>query len=197
MSGPRKGFPCRCIFRFADSPSLSQSGFQQLLRPGRLQGSLYVYAIVVGATPERMREVAAQHPFEVLQQDTQAHIVRQGKTVGYALFERQEGLDMGALTSVDAPCLIMMREDSDQIVMSLCDPDLRLMKDPVPDAGYIRGEMWYYESEMQTIMARLRGQWDLCDTQEKVRVVSFEENETVLAFDCVDGLTIDVQLGRV
>ena len=157
----------------------------------------YVYAIVVDATADRMREIAGQYPFEILQQNAQGHIVRHGETVGYVFFIKQDGLDIGALKSVDAPCLIMMREESDHIAMSLCDPDLRLMEEPVPDAGYIRGEMWLYESEMQTVNVHLGGKWDLSGAQDNVRVISHEGDETVLAFDCVDGLTRDVQLRRV
>ena len=143
-----------------------------------------------------MRAIAAQQPFEVLQQYAQAHIVRLDRTTGYALFEAQDKLDMGVLMGLDAPCLVLITEDKNRIVRSLCDPDLRLMEDPVPDAGHIRGKMWFNESVMKTVNVRLKGAWQLAKSYDDVRLVAGADGETALAFDCVDGLTREVELRK-
>ena len=42
-------------------------------------------------------------------------------------FENTDALSAGVVKSVSAPCLIMEKADSDNIRLSFCDPDLRVV----------------------------------------------------------------------
>jgi len=102
-------------------------------------GAGYAYAIRPDTTGQAMERYAAAPDFEVLRRDDTAHIVRfPGRgIVGYALFGAAEGLAFDALSSSNAPCLVMTRpvpnrygprRDGDRLILAVCDPDLRLGK---------------------------------------------------------------------
>ncbi|MFF0729942.1 chondroitinase family polysaccharide lyase [Streptomyces sp. NPDC004134] len=102
----------------------------------------YEYAMVVGATPESMAAFTAAMadpaaaPYRVLRADARAHIVTDRATgiTGYAVFEAVHDLGDPLVRAIDTPAMLLAREDgADALVLSVCDPDLRLYRGRDPD----------------------------------------------------------------
>ena len=87
----------------------------------------YQYAILVKGNNEEQEIFKKNSNYQVLQQDSNAHIVEDeiSKTRGYALFESGDVKDK-YLKSIDAPSLILIKPNDNSLELSFVDPDLRL-----------------------------------------------------------------------
>jgi chondroitin-sulfate-ABC endolyase/exolyase len=162
----------------------------------------YEYMLVVRATPDTMQNLSVRPPYQVIQCDQNAHIIRHAATGlwGCVLFDEQELAahtsdgDTLPVRSVDRACLVMAETaDGGQLHLSVADPDLNLV-DGV--------------NEARTMQITLRGQWRLIETRatvcawelegaaDKAKIVSADANETVLEIICEHGASYDLNLAR-
>ena len=87
----------------------------------------YQYAILVKGNKEEQEIFKKNSNYQVLQQDSNAHIVEDeiSKMRGYALFESGDVKDK-YLKSIDTPSLILIKPNDNSLELSFVDPDLRL-----------------------------------------------------------------------
>jgi len=166
-------------------------------------GADYEYMLVVRATPETMRKLAAEPPYHVLQRDDSAHIVwdAAGRRWGCVFFLPQENTSHTVaketlpIKAVDRPCLAMAHSaGEEQLDLSAADPDLNLedqASKPRPLRITLRGK-WRLVEAKGTVCV-----WPLPDTKEKVRIVSASAAETVVEIVCQHGASYDLKLGRL
>ena len=140
------------------------------------QDAGYEYAVVMSATPERMAAMAAgELPWEVLQRDAAAHIVRDRESGLLALALLQPGEVAGDLpvASVDRRCLLMFEPEGDGWWLSVSDADLNLNEEHV--------------SVPQELRVTLRGSWRLADASEGMTIAEQANGMTTISVMCHDG----------
>lgn len=92
-------------------------------------GDKYIYYMVLNAGNNdisRYRDEATS-PIVILRQDKSAHIIRE-KTrniICYAVFDSEIPVNTGHVKTVNAPVIILLKEDEDSIDLSVCEPDMR------------------------------------------------------------------------
>jgi hypothetical protein len=161
-------------------------------------GAAYHYALLVQTPPGRVRAFAPASEYEVWQQDEQAHIVRHRslKATGYALFDVAARPTQGAIMAADLPSLVMTREvDNDGLWLSVADPDFGHAWDiqsPHHNSTVIANQ----PSESRTLRVTVRGKWRLDQSYDLAEIVDEGEDQTVVAFMCQDGKTVEVKLIR-
>lgn len=156
-------------------------------------GEGYEYVILVQSSPEQVEAYARKPSYKVLQKDNRAHIVEHSQydTTGYAIFDPQLDISHGYVRKVSVPSMVMVNRQKGKIVVSVADPDLRLPK--TPDMR-MDEETALIGSVMQTMEVELEGEWKLTKPSDLARVVAYEGNRTKLAFDAIDGRTMEVDL---
>ncbi len=96
----------------------------------------YAYAIAPNTTAQDMAafatdmQTSATRVFDILQQDTAAHIIRENASgvIGFSLFLPNEELSSNdILKSNDIPCVAIMQIKEDTLRISLVNPDLNLV----------------------------------------------------------------------
>jgi chondroitin-sulfate-ABC endolyase/exolyase len=162
----------------------------------------YEYMLVVRATPEAMRQVAAAPPYRVLQRDQAAHIVWDtiGRRWGCVLFAAQElaahavGDERLPIKAADRPCLVMAEAMPDgRLALSVADPDLNLVdgvSQPRALRVTVRGT-WRVLAAKGVLCA-----WELPAATDDVRVVSASPAETVIEIICRHDASYDIRLSH-
>ncbi len=108
------------------------------------KGAEYQYAIGINGADEL--------PYEVLQKDNAAHIIKIKDTYFYAIFEPEKFKGCGSLEKVDHPILLM--ETNGKI--SICEPDLGYYdQDPSQYKNGERIEVSIYSREWNTTPAKV------------------------------------------
>ncbi|CAM5305854.1 chondroitin sulfate ABC exolyase [Streptomyces spiroverticillatus] len=179
------------------------------------RGASYHYATVVGATPESMAAFAAdmadagRAPYTVVRHDDTAHVVRDRATgiTGYAVFDATRALtDSTVVRAVDTPSMLLVRtETSGALVLSVCDPDLRLYagrdRAQYDSKGEYHGHWspfsrpWLAEpSAPHTLHVTLVGRWraaagEKCTTR-------IQGGTTLVAVRTVDGKPVQCRLTK-
>ena len=88
----------------------------------------YEYAVLVQPDGAAIEAFDPKQAYSVVRKSTSAHIVhdRATNSTGYAVFDSNEALpESTPLASVSRPCLVMIEEHADHVLLSVCDPDLR------------------------------------------------------------------------
>lgn len=162
----------------------------------------YEYMLVVRATPEAMRGLAAEPPYKVVQRGPAAHIVwhPRGRRWSCVFFVAQGvtphtvAAETLQVRAVDRPCLIMTEPAPDgRLDLSVADPDLNL-EEGVSQARPLRVSLrgaWRLLEATGTVCA-----WPLPDANENVRVLSTSATETVLEIPCQHGASYGLRLAR-
>lgn len=171
----------------------------------------YEYAVFPETTPERMKRMAddMKRPstawYEVIRKDSNLHAVadRRTRTTGYAVFEANPPIDDRLIASVDKPCLMMVRENEKEYVLTVADPDLNLYQGPSDDVYDENGKRversiysrsWIADpSRVSYIKVNLKGKWQVSETG-CCQVSYNEQDETQITFSCRDGLSREVIL---
>ena len=156
-----------------------------------------------------MERFAVSPTYEVLQQDRNAHIVRDTQTglTSYVLFETPASLPDGLIERADTACLIMMQPVSDrEAVLTVSNPDLALYRGPadeIYDENGRRIERSIYsrpwisdKSQEIPVCVTLKGKWDISDNPA-CRIISRNDQSTVVQFTCKDAASFDVRLTRM
>lgn len=171
------------------------------------QGASYEYAILPQTNVATMKAFAKKPSYKVLRKDRNAHIVRSlsDHTTSYVLFETpQITLPEGLLLKADTSCLVMIREEKGQTVLTVAQPDLALYRgvsDEAFDENGKRIERSIYsrpwidnESGEIPVTVTLKGRWTLKEEASTCRIVSSDDKQTVLLFTCKDGASQDIVL---
>ncbi|MFV0392055.1 MAG: chondroitinase family polysaccharide lyase [Paludibacteraceae bacterium] len=150
-----------------------------------------------------------QQLYQVLQQDSVAHIVRDrmSNTTAYVFFEAGVYRDDSCLLEVSMPALIMTRAlAADQLLLSVADPDLRFYEgatDEQYDESGKRVERSVYSrtwinnpSKPSLIALTINGNWQLDEPSDYIHVKSCSVEKTTFEVLCQHGLSREVLLKR-
>ena len=161
------------------------------------QGASYHYAVLVQRSPDRVRAFASSPEYDVWRQDGQAHIVhhRGMKMTGYALFDKDARPIDGPVEGVSLPSLVMVREVDDGLLLSMADPDFGWnweIQTPHRQDGTL---VVNQASEPRKVEVTVRGTWRL-DGRYDLANARVQSDQTVVAFTCQDGKSVEVKLVR-
>ena len=161
------------------------------------QAETYEYAVLVQRPPGKVRAFAQSPEYVVWQRDNQAHIVhhRRMKATGYALFDTAARPADGPIVSVSLPSLVMTREVDDGLLLSVADPDFGWswqIQDPHRQDGSL---IVNQPSMPRTVNVTVQRQWRLDGTYD-LASTTVQSDQTVVAFTCQDGKTVEVKLIR-
>jgi len=119
--------------------------------------------------------------YEVIQKDSEAHIVKYNDMYGYALFELCNFSNSGPVKRNDTPCLVMTSQTGTTMNLTLVDPNMNFAEN--------KGG-----SQSTTIDITLNGYWTLNSNQGGSVVLSQGTDETTLTISAKDGLPVDMEL---
>lgn len=126
--------------------------------------------------------------YEVLQANTQAHIVvdKSTRTTGYVVYEASEQLTHGPLVATSDPLLMMIKETKGQLQIHVVQPDLNF-----------EGHGNKYENMSRPVSATfsVSGAWQNANSSSDVQV-KIEGGITHVTVTCVHGLATKVRLVR-
>ncbi len=171
------------------------------------KGASYEYAVLPQTDQATMKAFAKKPSYKVLQKDRNAHIVRdlESNTISYVLFETPDVLPKGLIQKVDTSCLVMLRENKKEVILTVCQPDLALYRgssDDIYDEQGKRIERSIYsrpwinnESAEIPVTIALKGQWKVTETPY-CKLISVDKKQTVLRFSCRDAYSFDVVLRK-
>ena len=162
----------------------------------RPRGASYHYAVLVQRSPDRVRAFASSPEYDVWQQDGEAHIVhhRGMKATGYALFDTNARPTDGPVEAVSLPSLVMAREVGDGLLLSVADPDFGWRWE-IQTPHRQDGTLVVNQASMpRKVEVTVRGIWRLDGMYDLAEIVDEGEDQTVLAFTCQDGKSVEVKL---
>lgn len=153
-------------------------------------GNKYAYVIAPNTTSQKMAAFAndmqsqSTRAFDILQQDTAAHIIRENKNnvTGFSLFLPNDNLTTNdILKSNDVPCVAVMQIREDTLRISLVNPDLNLIDN---------------QSTAVPITLTIYDSWSkIPEIHSKyANVLSSEESETIIQFNPADGMPAEIAL---
>lgn len=150
------------------------------------QEASYEYALYVQPSSKQVNKFYKRDTYEVLQQDSIAHVVRdlESAITGYVCWEPYTST--GEVRSIDKETIFMERHDAErgEWVMSVCTPDLG-----ITEKGYTTRQ----ESQPLLKQVVLAGLWEPVEPVEGVEVL-YEEGLTRLKVTCRHGRPVDLRL---
>ena len=116
-------------------------------------------------------------PYQILQQDSFAHIVhhKNSDIYGYALFAANTSLNIHKIVRNDAPCLVMLKEVNGFLYLSLVDPTTSF-------------------SQNSLIELELDGEYSIHTADSDITITAVGGGKTTLVFAPKDGHPSDVVL---
>ena len=167
----------------------------------------YEYMVLIQPSEKEKKQYKKSGGYTILQQNRQAHIVRDKttSTTGYVLFEQGEVNAGNEILSVDRPCLIMTaKENSRQMTISICDPDLHFYEGPADeqyDTNGKRIERSVYSrkwidnpSAKSTVKIKINGLWHLDTPSDYIKISGKNKQNTFLEVSCQHGITREATL---
>ncbi|MEM6885682.1 MAG: polysaccharide lyase family 8 super-sandwich domain-containing protein, partial [Verrucomicrobiota bacterium] len=179
------------------------------------ESAAYSYVLLADTNEDEMKGFAQNPTYEILQQDSAAHVVAmdERKITAYAVYQTS-GTDFsdGLIKSVDVASTFLVKQEGEKIRLSVSNPDLNIyagQEDLLPDGS--RTELSIYEREWffwpsRPIPVRivLNGKWQLdeivsaMETVEiQPKVISASPEQTVVEVLCRDGLSAEVLLTKM
>jgi chondroitin-sulfate-ABC endolyase/exolyase len=169
------------------------------------KGESYEYAVLPGTNEQILKERAAKPDYIVLCQNRAAHIVKCKDMTSYVLFETPLAFPQGLLLKTDTACLVMVKQNKQENVVTVCNPDLALYRgksDDVYDKDGKRIERSIYsrpwinhESLEVPVTITLKGKWNF-DENEYVSKISSDIRQTVIRIRCREGRSYDILLRK-
>lgn len=181
----------------------------------------YRYVVLPDANPSKMESFTQAmngkvKPYKVIRQDNTAHIVASPQTgsTSYAIFDA-DGMTFksGIVSKVSKAATFIVSEHEDNVSLTIADPDLNIydgQDDLLPDGrrtelSIYEREWFFWPSRASTIQITLDGKWEITqqikemETAEmrKAKIVLSSKKQTVIEFECRDGLSSEVGLVRV
>lgn len=169
------------------------------------KGESYEYAILPNTTENDLRAFAKKPSYSILQQDRDAHIVRdiETNTTSYVVFEKLNQHKDKYIQNVDTACLLMLKDTKENILLTICNPDLALYRGPSDEAFDENGKRiersiysrpWIHnESKEIPVTITLKGRWDIQETED-CRILSADKKSTTICVTCKDGASYDIKL---
>ena len=155
-----------------------------------------------------MERFAASPTYKVLQQDRNAHIVRDTESglTSYVLFETPRHLPDGLIEHADTACLIMVRPvNENEAIVTVANPDLALYRgsaDELFDTDGHRIERSIYSrpwisdrSQEIPVCVTIKSEWNISGNPA-CKIISRDKNSTVVQFTCKDAASFDVVLTK-
>lgn len=139
--------------------------------------------------------------YEVLQKDTQAHIVHDivSKTTSYAVFEKLIDFNSGIIQSVDTASLLMVSDFGNRQQLTVANPDLALYRGPSDDIYDEQGKRversiysrpWIGNKSKDIFMeVTLLGAWSF-EEDANVMLLVRDSKHTVLRFKCLLNVSV-------
>ncbi|WP_347840745.1 chondroitinase family polysaccharide lyase [uncultured Draconibacterium sp.] len=177
------------------------------------KNAAYQYLLVANTSEKEMNSLVKNAPVSVIQADENAHIVKipSEKVTAYAVYKKA-GLIFknGPITSINKQATFAVKESKGQLILAVADPDLNIydgQDDLLPDGS--RTELSIYEKEWffwpsrpNKVQITLNGEWkiekqlkEMETTKVKnARIISVTNNQTIVEFECKDGLSAEVLL---
>ena len=157
----------------------------------------YHYAVLVQRSADSVRAFAQSPEYDVWQKDHEAHIIhhRGMKATGYAMFDVATRPADGPVVAVSLPSLVMTREVEDGLLLSAADPDFGWswqIQDPHRQDGTL---IVNQASMPRKVEVTVRGKWRL-DGMYDLAGAKVRSDQTVVAFMCQDGKSVEVKLVR-
>ena len=124
------------------------------------QNASCAYTIVVRATPEKMKMLAENVPYSILQQNGNIHALYDcaSKTTGYVLFAANSKIEAkGFLKANSLPCLVMICQDGKHLRISVACTDIK---------------------RTEPIRLKLQGTWKTCALPAEPLTVTAIGNDT-------------------
>lgn len=135
--------------------------------------------------------VKKDNSYAIKRADGMAHIVYDvpSKTTGYVIFEANEMLDNGVLSTVSEPALVMIKENkANTLTVSAVQPDLNFPE-------YQKGKYRNYSQPVELVMT-LNGKWS--PTAESFIIsTSYTDNKTIITLSLVNGLPREFKLNKL
>ena len=140
----------------------------------------------------------ARKDYRVLRRDNTLHQVHfPGKKLTGCVFFRAGELADSLIARVDEPCLAMVKETPQGLLLGVANPDLGLLPpDAEPPTFRFIGtdDNQYLPSQPRPVEVALSGRWRLAEPHERVTAVGRGAGRTTLRFDCLHGMGIRVGL---
>ncbi|WP_430817517.1 chondroitinase family polysaccharide lyase [Carboxylicivirga sp. RSCT41] len=160
------------------------------------QAAAYEYAILVQTNASELATFSqnmqgVDKPYEVIRKDNVAHIVsdRTSYTTAYVMFSADEAISSKHIKGVSYPCLVMAKDETDETVrLAFADPAINMN---VP-AGLTGAD----EAKERKVRVTLNGKYSLNESNEKCRLISSDNDFTVLEFTAIHGLVVEVSLSK-
>lgn len=175
----------------------------------------YEYTMLINTQPEDLSRFSetmrSNRPlYQVLQQDSIAHIVRYNSetaVVGLALMQGNARTNDNLILDNDKPSLLMYKVEADVLKLSVTDPDLAFYEgaddSPLTQDGKrkevsIYSRSWYRSpSKPSTITLEIRGCWGAELQQPNLKEITILANgNTRIRVSCADGIASDLKLKR-
>ena len=129
--------------------------------------------------------------YAIKRADAIAHIVHDNptKTTGYVIFEAHKALDNGILNTVSEPALIMLKENSSNLItISAVQPDLNFPE-------YQKGKFRNYSQPVE-LEITLNGNWSPY-AEDFVKETTHTDGKTIIKLSLVNGLPGEFKLNKL
>ncbi|WOO41331.1 chondroitinase family polysaccharide lyase [Rubellicoccus peritrichatus] len=178
------------------------------------KGAEYEYVLIADASEAEMKAFAEEPTIEILQHDSTAHVValNEEDATAYAVYsEHGASFDKGAVSAVDKQSTFIVKEEGNQLRLSVADPDLNIydgQEDLLPDGtrtelSIYEREWFFWPSRPNLVRITLKGDWQIAEltqpmetAEHQPKVIAAENGFTVIEFECRDGLSAEVLLNR-
>ncbi|MCT4685794.1 chondroitinase family polysaccharide lyase [Vallitalea sp.] len=173
----------------------------------------YEYMIIIKSNYDELEYIKNMQLnnsiYEVIQKDEKAHIVFDYETniMGYAFFEISEDIDKGLVASIDTPCMVMTKEVDEKVILSICDPDLRLYKgtdksqydkDGNRKEVSVYSRKWINNASKQYLLTiKIKGKWECIGKRKECRKIVIENNNSIIQFMVKDAKPIELELKKI
>lgn len=148
----------------------------------------YEYMLLVQPSNKEVSKYMKKSPYEIIQADNAAHVVRDIPTGVFACISyKGYSSETDLLSKVDKETIVMYSlknpaQKGGEYIMSICTPDLGITQ-----KGYTTSQ----SSQIIKKRIELNGKFKLQDSYTNVRIISSESNKTILEADCVHGIPVE------
>lgn len=128
--------------------------------------------------------------YEILKADSIAHIVldKETNTTGYVIFEADTQLNTGVISEVSEPALVMISENNKgRLDISIVQPDLNF-------EAY-HANKYINFSRPVPLEVTMKGTFTTTEDNQ-VKKISYNEGNTTLHLECIDGLPVKLQITK-
>lgn len=148
----------------------------------------YEYLMLVKPSTKEVKSSSKNAPYEVIQADNDAHVVKDTPTgiTAYVIYKEYAG-NGTLLLSSDAETIVMEREKPDgSIVMSICTPDLG-----ITEKGYTTSQ----SSQAITKTVTLNGTYSLAEDDPDIKVQT-ADGKTAISVSCIHGQPVEFTIKK-